>query len=411
MNKETVSATEGRSAPATLPMPHLVALAIGARVVIDTGIQIFGPYLSIIAAGLGTSIVTLGWMNSLRSLMGLAAPAAGWLADRIGYRIVMRGLLLLGAVGMFLVGGSWHLGVALAGMILMGLGLFCFAPVLQAYMSARIPYERRARGLGMVEYAWALAGILGLSLSGALIGRFGWRAPFFVLGGSLLVAFLAFGALPAAPARSRPGHVAAVRRTWGWWLWRVRDFLRLESNTRSTWSAIGANALNVFATANIGIVYGSWLNQVYGLGPTQLGTVAVVLGVAELAGSVLVSLVSDHFGKYRTVLSSTAASVLAYVLLPFLNQGLVLVVIGLVLARFTFEVSIVGNISLLSEQVPAQRGKVLALAAAAVVVGVALASVTGPTTFSHWGAWGLGAASAISAFVSMLLVLFWVRDR
>ena len=415
-----VAPSVGPPGPASRPpkkeptrLRSLVLIAIGVRTFKDTGIQIFAPFLAAISAGLGISIVTLGVLNSLRSLMGLAAPLVGSIADNVGYRFAMRGLLLLGAAGMFIFALSWHLWVATAGMLLMGLGVFSFAPVLQAYMSAQISYARRSRVLGAVEYGWALAGILGLSVAGLLIERFGWRAPFIGLGVALLASFFSFGAFPATPANRFGTGVNArgIFLHWRQWPARLKSLTRLESNARSTWSAIVVNGLNVFASTTISIVYGVWLSREYGLTTSRLGLVALLLGVAELTGSVLVSLIGDRFGKYRSVLGSTVFAVAAYVMLPFLNFQALVVIAGLIVARFLFEVSIVSTISLLSEQVPAQRGKVLALAAAMVTTGVALASLVGPLAYETWGIGGPAAIAAITAVVAVVLTVLWVNDR
>ncbi len=381
------------------------------RLVIDTGIQIFGPYLSQIAAGLGISIVTLGALNSLRSLMGLAGPGFGSLAARQGYRRTIRFQLLLGAAGVFLFSFSSSLWMAALGMILMGLGIFSIAPILQAYMSAHSPYEERARGLGTVEYAWALAGIFGLSLAGFLMERFGWRAPFWLIGTGLLIAFVVFRALPAGQQSGGKTSAKNERLSLRRWLAHLRELVRLEQNARSTWGAITAGALSVFAITNVSIIFGTWLGREYGLTTAQLGLVALILGLADLAGAFFVSRFGDRLGKYRVVLSSTAGAVIAYLLLPALNFQLLAAVFGLVLTRFFFETSIVGNISLLSEQVPKMRARVLTLASAAVTLGVAASSLSGPIIYSNWGILGIGLVSAASVLLATLVIFRLVTEE
>ncbi len=393
---------------------RLLSIAVGARIFNDTGIQIFGPYLAAIASGLGISIVSLGALNSLRSLMGLAAPLTGSIADNIGYRATMRALLLLSAAGSLAFALSPNLPVAVAGLLVMGLGLFSFAPVLQAYVSAQVPYRRRSRGLGIVEYGWALAGILGLSVSGLLIDRFGWRAPFLVISAGLLLTFFVFGAFPRTPAHA-PSQTAAASalRQWREWPRRLRALLQLESNARSAWAAMLANALNVFAASNISFIYGVWLGREYGVSATRLGLVALLLGAAELCGSVLVSIVGDRLGKYRSILGSSIVGVAAYLLLPLLDSlaTLIILIAGLIFSRFLFEVSIVSSISLLSEQVPTQRGKVLALSSAMVTGGIAASSVVGPLSYTAWGISGPALIAAACSFVAAVLLLRWVSDR
>jgi predicted MFS family arabinose efflux permease len=125
---------------------------------------------------------------------------------------------------------------------------------------------------------------------------------------------------------------------------------------------------------------------------------------------VLVTYRGDRFGKYRSLLVSTAGSALIYMLLPLLSVALWTTMIGLLIIRITFESSMVSNISLLSEQSPTQRGRVLTLFSAAVTVGAAGASFTGPYLYSHWGIVGLAAASAGMAVAAAILILARVEE-
>ena len=194
------------------------------------------------------------------------------------------------------------------------------------------------------------------------------------------------------------------------WLAQLRELVKLDQNVGSTWGAIIAGGLSVFAVTNISIIFGTWLGREYGLNAAQLGLVALILGLADLSGVIFVSTSADRLGKYRVVLFSTAGAVIAYLLLPVLNFRLVAAVIGLVLTRFFFEVSIVVNISLLSEQVPNQRAKVLTLASAIVTLGVAAASLSGPFVYSTWGVAGLGLISAAAVLLATLLIIRQVSE-
>jgi len=61
-------------------------MGISAKLLVDTTIQLFNPFLTIIAAGVGISAVSLGSIVALRGLTGLSAPLIGTIADKIGYR-------------------------------------------------------------------------------------------------------------------------------------------------------------------------------------------------------------------------------------------------------------------------------------------------------------------------------------
>jgi len=389
-----------------LSVRRLIALGLFTRFFTDTGVQLFFPFFPIIAAGLGVSAEVMGRLVSARSLMGLFSPLFGLLMDRTSYRFVMRLGLMLAAAGFLVVGSSSGWPMALGGMVLMGLGTFSFVPALQAYLSSRLPYAQRARGLGIMEYAWALAGIVGLLAAGELIGLTSWRTPFFIIAAVLLVVSFVFRALPSA----RAGHDGTGVATAIPQLPTLSDFVQLGENRRSAWAVLAGGGLIMFATWHVFLNYGTWLQKEYGLDAAALGQVAAIFGVADLCASVLVSLVSDRVGKRLSVIGATVLATISFLSLPILNQGLVPLLIGFFFARFSFEFAVVSNLALLSEQVPEQRGKMLTFGAMFGLIGTALAGITSPMAYDAIGPWGLGAVSAVAMSGAFLLYTFFVRE-
>ena len=385
---------------------RLIFLGLITRLVTDTAVQIFFPFLPVIAEGLRSNSVAVGRLVSLRSATGLLSPAFGALADLRGYRFTMRLGLLLGAVGYLIIGLSTNLWLAAVGMVMGGLGTFAFVPTLQAYLSTRLPFNKRARGLGTLEYAWALSGIFGLYLVGLLIDAYGWRVPMFLLSGLMMVSFVGYGRLPAAR------HAEKATAVPGRFSWQaVRTFFNLGQNRRSAWAVLLVATCNMLAAMNIFITYGTWLAQEYKLGAVELGTVALILGIADLSGSVLMSLFGDKIGLRRGVLAGTVLATVGYGLLPLMNQGVVLAVIGLILSRFAFEFTVVGVIALVSEQAPAYRGKMMTLAAAAALLGSSIAGFIGPWVYENYQVTGLSLISTGIMIGSLLLLLFFVQER
>jgi predicted MFS family arabinose efflux permease len=388
---------------------RLMTISLGARLMVDASFQIFSPFLPVIAQGLNISVVTLGRLVSLRSLMGLLSPVFGSMADRSGYRRVLRFALWVGALGLLLIGLSTNLWMAAVGMVLSGIGMSGFTPTLQAYISGRLPYDQRARGIGVLEYSWAITGIVSLFLIGWLIAATSWRAPFILLAAGMAIMGFVFSMLPSA--RRKEGTPALPAGTEvASWPERAAGFFKLQSNARSAYADMAVGSLSFFAGMQVMITYGAWLANEYGLGPTQLGVVAVVFGLFDLAASISVSLFTDRLGKRRSVIFGVAGSLLGYLLLPFFNTTLLLAVLGIALARGSFEFGVVSNFSLLSEQVPAQRGKVMTLSAAIGLLGATVASWTGPALYTSYGVPGLAAVSAAVTVVALVILLVWVRD-
>jgi len=391
---------------------RLIGTSIATKLLVDSTTQIFNPFLHIIATGLGTDVVTLGRLLGLRSAVGMLAPFFGALADRRGYRLVIRMGLLLNAAGMLLVGISTNLWMTTLGLIVAGLGVSSFIPTLQAYVSARLPYAQRARALGMVEYSWALTGIVGLSAIGWLMAITGWRTPFFILSGGLVVMSFVFAAMPNVERPANGNAATFVKPQGRGSLWKqTRAFFDLGANARSTYSTIFAGTLTYLAAFQIMLIYGTWLGDQYGLNAAALGTVALVLGIFDLAASVSVSLFTDRIGKRRSVLWGNGLTLLGYVLLPWLNTSVFATVFGIALARGFFEFAIVSHFPLLSEQSPSQRGKVMTLGSAVVLGGGTIANFSGPWLYTRYGVVGVCVVSAVIVCVAIGLLFTAVREQ
>jgi len=401
--QQTGAAQAGAAAPITFR--RLIGTSISAKLLIDIGQQIFNPFLPVIAAGLGLDVVALGRLVGLRSLMGIFAPVSGELADRTSYRLVIRLALLVNAAGFLLVGLSQNFWMTAAGMILAGLGAAAFVPTLQAYISGHLDYSIRARGLGMIEYAWALTGIVGLSLVGVLIAWTNWRVPFMLLAVGMVAMSFVFGAMPGthvhekgAPASTTPSKRSALA------------FFDLGPNMRSTYGTIFAGALSYFAAMQVMLAHGVWLQEQYGLGPAQLGLVAFVFGWFDLAASVSVSLFTDRIGKRRSVLIGISGSLVGYLLMPFFNVSIAAAVAAIAVTRMFFEFNIVSHFPLLSEQAPAQRGKAMTLGAAISLIAATVAGFSGPWLLLQFGVAGLTWLSAAAVAVGLAIVLLFVRE-
>ena len=422
---------------------HILAACVATRIVVDTSVQLFYSFLQIIALGMALDVVVLGRLMSLRSAVGLSAPLFGSAADRYGYLRVMRLALVLAAAGTFLLGSGAGFWSVVAGMVLSGVGLTGFLPTVLAYISAQLPFAQRARGIGILEYSWALAGILGLSLIGLLFDRFSWQLPFIVLGVAILASWALLGFLPKVPRGADPslagvgaengpdqGVVAGeegdtevnlekrvtpiltlhLSRLVSGAARRIAGLFDLGPNRLSAYMVIGANCLFLFSQGHVLIAHGVWLQTEYGLTAAALGLVALLQGAADLAGAVLVSLIADRVGKKVSFQAGILGSALVYLSLPIVNVGLLPVVAALLLMRFTFEYGLVSAIALVSEQAPDRRGKVMSLAVAINLLGSTLTGFTGPWMYTQFGVWGLGLVSGVCTLAAFVLLTVWGRE-
>ncbi|MFB6286514.1 MAG: MFS transporter, partial [Candidatus Bipolaricaulia bacterium] len=190
----------------------------------------------------------------------------------------------------------------------------------------------------------------------------------------------------------------------------LRSFLDLGSGRRSAWGAIATGGFIFFAGTNVQLVYGSWLERSYGLGAGELGTTALLVGLALLTGSVGASLLSDRLGKRRSVLLGLVAMIGANLLLPLFDVGRIPAILGTMLALAMLEFTIVSHIPMMTEQVPEQRGKVMSLAAATSMIGRTLGSLTGPWALASFGIGVVGPLAAVIAGGAVVTLTRFVRD-
>ena len=87
-----------------------------------------------------TSIIATSQMTSLLGLF------SGPLADRIGYRFMMRAGLALLALGMLLCGLLPSYWPVFIGLVVASFGKTVFDPAIQAFIGRNVPYARRGQG-------------------------------------------------------------------------------------------------------------------------------------------------------------------------------------------------------------------------------------------------------------------------
>lgn len=383
------------------PLRQLLSIALTTRLLVDTSVQMFFPYLPLFAAGLGITVVQMGQLNSVRTLVGLSAPLYGAWADRAGYRPVMRFGLSGMIVGLVLFGSAANIWQAVAAMVLLGVGLNAFGPNLFAYIGGQVPFARRSRALGALELSWALAGIVGVSAMGLLIDRYGWRMPLFLLAGGLLFGVALIGRLPASDRDAAQARRSAARG----------GFFDLGPNRRSAWAAVAATSLTLMSAVHLISAYGAWLFDEYALSASELGRVALVLGFAALVSNLLITFAGDRIGSLRAMRVGALLALVAHAALPLFNVALAPAVIALAVAHVFFEFTVVNGLIVNTEQAPDHRGKVMTMAAAFSTLGLTVANFTGPLAYERLGLPGLAWPSAVGFLGVWLLVVGLVRQR
>lgn len=376
------------------PVRSSLAFLSAERLVMNTAYRFVYPFLPVIARGLGVPLEQAAFLISVRHMAGLATPAVTRVvgSGERRRRLIFTGLLLFVAGSAVTVLTSAYVG-ALAGFALIGLAKPVFDVSSQAYISDRVPYERRARYLAVFEFAWAGSLLIGAPAAGWLISRSDWATPFWAFG---LLTVAAIALLPrfvdgdSPKPVSRDGHGRFGRSGIAFLL--VAGFFALASEM-------------------IIVVFGAWLENSFGLSLAALGAAAILIGASELAGEGATFAFTDRIGKRRAVLLGLIVSAVGFALLvPARNEmGLGLAVLAI--ALFGFEFTIVSSIPLASELVPAARARYLAWMIVSMSVARGVGAAIGPILFRSFGLPGPALAAVVADVIAAVILVAWVRER
>jgi predicted MFS family arabinose efflux permease len=341
-----------------------------SRLLLNLGVRVTYPFLPAIARGLSISFQQAGFLVAARHFVGLTGALWALVAEKKGYGWgMMIGLTAL-LLGTFTVSLSTGFVFALVGFILIGISKPVYDPSVQAFVSARIPYGKRAMALGILETSWAGSWLLGIPLSGVLIAHFGWHSPFSFISGAALIAILLTARLRDITSTDQIAGNTTEQN--------ISTPPETPLSKLGPLLILGVSLLMVFANENMVIVYGAWLEEQFHLQVRELGFFSILVGVAELGGELTVVALVDRIGKRKAILGGLVLTGLSYLALPFCQNSIYLALAGLVCMFYLFEFTIVSIFPYVSEMVPAERGKWLAFNYTALVIGRLCGALSGP---------------------------------
>lgn len=369
-----------------------IAFLTATRLVVNSAHRFVFPFLPAISRGLGISLAQGGLLMSARSIAFVATPAIVASAGR-GERRVRLGIWALGmmSVGALITAATGVYAGAFVGFILLGLGKPSFDAAAQSYIADRTLYERRARYMSILELTWAGGLLVGAPLAGWLIDRFGWEAPFWVVGVLFAITMLAAPALLEADIPQ--DHSARSR-------------LSLD---HTGWALLIAAALFSFAAETTFIVFGAWLEGGFGLSLAALGLASTLIALAEMTGEGAVLAFADRVGKLRMVAWGLGVSAIGYATFAPASTSLPLGLAVLAATFVAFEITIVSTIPLASELAPGARSRYLALLMVALGIGRGIGDLVGPALFTWQGIPANALMSAAGTIAALAVILSIAR--
>jgi OFA family oxalate/formate antiporter-like MFS transporter len=259
---------------------------------IATAVSTFGVFLPVLSETFGWSRGAVSVVLSISLVLGgIAGFPVGRIADRRGPRAVLATTVGIGAVGFVLsarIEALWHLYLSYG--VLVGIGMSSIY-VLTAATVARWFEARRGLALAIVLSGFNLGWLTGGPLAALLIGRWGWRAAYVVLG-----ALVAAIGVPASlgvryPRSAEPRRVVA------------------SAPAAARRAAFGDARLWLFVTAwcFLGLVF--MMVTVHsvsyardrGLSLEQASLALSAFGIGAVSGRLLAGAAADRFGAVPTM--------------------------------------------------------------------------------------------------------------
>jgi len=363
----------------------LVATFI-ARSAANGALRVVYPFLPAIARGLGVSPAALSSLIAVRNLGGLATPLVARLSEWRGRRWMMVVAMASVTLGCILTASSNVFLVAGIGIVIVGFAVPAFGLPMQAWFGDRVPYTERGRVLGITELTWSFGLLAVVPISGFLIEKTSWRAPFILVS-----------------VASAIGTVAVARG-----IGSDRPHERVERSLKLTPSRVRVLAtamLFSIATEIPFIVYGQWLEGSFGLSVAGIGTFTIAVVAAELLGEGLVTVYADRWGPRRMFLGGLLVSGVAYLALSLTGSALAFATIVVILWIASFEVTVVAAIPFASEMATDARERFLSLFTVMIATGRAAGALIGQPIFTAGGIGLVGLVSAACVGIAALLLL------
>jgi MFS family permease len=370
----------------------VLATACGAHFMHDAFSDLLYVFLPLWAAELRLSFTQVGVIRSAYSGgMALFQVPAGFLAERVGERVLLGAGTAVTALGFVAVAGATGFWPLLAVLLIAGLGSGVQHPLSSSLVSRAYETGLRRAALGTYNFSGDLGKIAGSIVAASLAALVGWRMAGAVAGAlGLLVAGIVLLALARLGAGGPPPAGAAVAGGSG--AWGIRD--------ARGFGALTAIGMIDNATRTGFLTFLPFALLAKGATVAGVGAALALVFAGGAAGKFVCGLIAERLGVIRTVVLTEVATAAAIAGILAAPLG---VALGLLLP---LGVALNGTSSVLYGTVadlvlPARRSRAYGLYYT-LSVG---ASAVAPSAYGLLGdAAGVGAALGLVAGLVLLTV-------
>ena len=365
---------------------QLARLTAG-KAIANTALRWIPFFLPTLALAFSATTEQLTTILGIGEMAGLCALLIGGHLDAGREKLVMTGALLLVTCSSLLaLSGSLPLFALSFVVLIVGVSLYTVGG--HAYLSRRVPFQRRGRVIGLFETSWASALLIGAPLIALLINAVGWRGPFVAM--AILSSIMSI-VVARTKDEADPITVAIAPN-------------KGHRLTTDAWRMVFASAAIAMAGLTTIVIAGTWLDDRLGVSTGGIGAVAMAFGLAELSSSVSSAAFSDRVGKISSTRAALGFVLVGLAVMTQAGGSLAVGIVGLLCFFVGFEYAIVTSFAVVSEAMPEARGRALAANTAVGTLARGTGTIASGYLYARFGISGPAALSAAAAVAAIVLL-------
>lgn len=377
----------------------IIAIILG-RLVINVTKRFPYPFVSAIGNNFNVPVSSIQNVIALSNGTGLLSPVLGTISERYGRKPVMLAMLVMMAIMSFVGAAFSNYDIFVVVMFAFGIGKIIYDPTFQAYLGDVVPFNRRARVMGFGELSWAFSLIIAAPLVGFLLDTSTMQMVFICLGVLLVAGAIGVWLFAESDVKSKSERRAIK------FISPITAFKIIRQEPTAMFGLVFAICLTMSHEIFF-INYGLWMEDSFDLVLTALGTVTIVIAVAEIVGEFIVITIADRVGAKLTSTSGMLVAAVSFAILPSLTFSLPVALFGIFVMFIGIETAIVASFPLFTEILPDARAVMMSANMGAHSLGRVLGAALGGIIYASTGG-NFFVVGIIAAIIGgMAFVIMW----
>ena len=377
-----------------------IAAILFGRLVINITKRFPYPFVSAIALNFAVPVTSIQNIIALSNGMGLLSPLLGTISERYGRKPIMLAILIAMAAVSFIGAIFTTYGIFVIAILAFGIGKIIYDPTFQAYLGDVVPFKLRARMMGVVELSWAFSLVIAAPVVGFLLDASTMQAVFIFMGIALALGAIGVWLFIESDVKSKSERQSIK------FISPLMTFRIISKEPTAMFALLFAICLTISHEIFF-INYGLWMEQSFDLVLTALGTVTIVIAIAEIIGEFVVILLADKMGTKLTSLSGMLLATIMFAIIPSLSFSLPLALFGIFVMFIGIETAIVASLPLFTEILPNTRAVMMSANMGAHSLGRVLGAMLGGFIYATTGGNFVVVGIVASVIGGIAFIIMW----